>query len=67
MHYMALTKLLILLSFANGSPVIAKLVLGETYAMPIDAPNRFRPAYPSPSPELTPQTSMCRTLVSSHR
>jgi CDP-2,3-bis-(O-geranylgeranyl)-sn-glycerol synthase len=41
MHYMALAQLLILLSLANGSPVIAKLILGEAYATPIDDNTRF--------------------------
>ena len=41
MHYMALAQLLILLSLANGSPVIAKLILGEAYATPIDGNTQF--------------------------
>jgi CDP-diglyceride synthetase len=41
MHYMALAQLLILLSLANGSPVIAKRILGEAYATPIDGNARF--------------------------
>ncbi len=41
MHYMALAQLLVLLSLANGSPVIAKLILGEAYATPIDGNTRF--------------------------
>ena len=36
MHYMLLAQLLILLSLANGSPVIAKRIFGETCAMPVD-------------------------------
>ena len=38
---MALAQLLILLSVANGSPVIAKRILGEAYATPIDGNARF--------------------------
>jgi hypothetical protein len=30
MHYVALPRLMILLSLANGSPVIAKQIFGET-------------------------------------
>ncbi len=41
MHYVALAKLLILLSLANGSPVIAKRIFNESYAMPIDGNARF--------------------------
>ncbi len=36
MHYVALAQLLILLSLANGSPVFAKWMLGNAWAMPID-------------------------------
>jgi hypothetical protein len=41
MHYLVLAQLLILVSLANGSPVIAKLILGETYAWPIDGNTHF--------------------------
>jgi CDP-diglyceride synthetase len=41
MHCMALVQLLILVSLANGSPVIAKLILGEAYATPIDGNTPF--------------------------
>jgi CDP-2,3-bis-(O-geranylgeranyl)-sn-glycerol synthase len=41
MHYMALAQLLVLLTLANGSPVIAKRIFGENYAVPIDGNARF--------------------------
>ena len=41
MHYVALAQVLILLSLANGSPVIAKRIFGENYAVPIDGNARF--------------------------
>jgi CDP-2,3-bis-(O-geranylgeranyl)-sn-glycerol synthase len=41
MHYMALAQILILLSLANGSPVIAKRIFGENYAGPVDGNARF--------------------------
>jgi CDP-archaeol synthase len=41
MHYVAIAKLLILLSLANGSPIIAKRIFGENYAVPIDGNARF--------------------------
>ena len=41
MHFLALAQVLILLSLANASPVIAKLFLGKTYARPIDGNTRF--------------------------
>ena len=41
MHFIALAQLLILLSLANASPVIAKLILDGAYATPIDGNTRF--------------------------
>ena len=41
MRFVALAQLLILLSLANGSPVIAKLIFGEAYALPIDCDVQF--------------------------
>ena len=41
MHYVALAQLLALLALANGSPVIAKRIFGENYAVPIDGNARF--------------------------
>jgi len=53
MHYMALAQLLILLSLANGSPVIAKRILGEDYATPIDGSIRFVDGRPLLGPSKT--------------
>jgi hypothetical protein len=41
MHPVAVLKLLVLLSVANGAPVIAKKLFGSTLARPIDAGRRF--------------------------
>jgi CDP-2,3-bis-(O-geranylgeranyl)-sn-glycerol synthase len=41
MHFVVLVQLLILLSVANGSPVVAKRILGKTWATPIDGNMRF--------------------------
>lgn len=41
MHYVALAQLLILLALANASPLIAKRMFNESYAMPIDGNARF--------------------------
>ena len=41
MHYVALAQLLALLALANGTPVIAKRIFGENYAVPIDGNARF--------------------------
>lgn len=46
MHYVALAQVLALISLANGSPVIAKRVLGDTYARPIDGDVRFADGRP---------------------
>jgi hypothetical protein len=53
MHYMALSQLLILISLANGSPVIAKRILGETWARPIDGNARFVDGRPLLGPSKT--------------
>src|SRR5262249_8804200 len=41
MHYEPLARVLILLSLANGSPVIAKRIFGDNYAAPVDGNARF--------------------------
>ena len=53
MHFIALAQLLILLSLANASPVIAKLFLGKTYARPIDGNTRFIDGRPLFGPSKT--------------
>jgi CDP-archaeol synthase len=63
MHYVVLAKLLILLSVANGSPVIAKLVLGEAYATPIDGNVRFFDGRPLLGPSKTIRGVVVSLLV----
>jgi len=41
MHYEVLAQVLILLSLANGSPVIAKRIFADNYAAPVDGNARF--------------------------
>ena len=53
MHYMALAQLLILLTLANGSPVIVKRIFGERFAMPIDGNARFFDGRPLFGPSKT--------------
>ncbi len=53
MHYVALAQLLILLSLANGSPVIAKRIFGENYAAPVDGNSRFVDGQPLLGPSKT--------------
>ena len=53
MHFIALAQLLILLSLANASPVIAKLFLGKTSARPIDGNTQFIDGRPLFGPSKT--------------
>ena len=53
MHYVAVTQVLILLSLANGSPVIAKRIFGDKYAAPIDGNARFVDGQPLVGPSKT--------------
>jgi hypothetical protein len=53
MHYVALAQLLILLSLANGSPLIAKRIFGEHYAAPVDGNARFVDGRPLFGPSKT--------------
>jgi hypothetical protein len=41
MHPLAVAQLLILLTLANGSPVVAKLVLGSHFSDPLDRDAKF--------------------------
>jgi CDP-diglyceride synthetase len=41
MHYVAVAQLLVLLTVANGSPVIAKRFLRATFSMPLDGNAKF--------------------------
>ena len=63
MHYVALAKLLILLSLANSSPVIAKRILGETYAIPIDGNAQFVDGRPLFGPSKTIRGVVVSMLV----
>src|SRR5215469_8863135 len=53
MHYLALAQILILLSLANGSPVIAKRIFGDNYAAPVDGNVRFFDGRPLVGPSKT--------------
>lgn len=53
MHYVALAQVLILLSLANGSPVIAKRIFGANYAAPEDGNARFIDGRPLVGPSKT--------------
>ena len=63
MHYVALAQLLILISLANGSPVIAKRIFGENYAVPIDGNARFVDGRPLLGPSKTIRGVVVSLLV----
>jgi len=56
-------QLLILLSLANGSPVIAKRIFGENYAAPIDGNTRFVDKRPLLGPSKTIRGVVVSLLV----
>src|SRR5262249_45640736 len=64
MHYEALPQVLILLALANGSPVIAKRIFGETYAAPVDGNTRFVDGRPLLGPSNTIRGFVISLLVS---
>jgi CDP-archaeol synthase len=53
MHYVALAQVLILLSLANGSPVIAKRIFGANCAAPVDGNTPFIDGRPLFGPSKT--------------
>ncbi len=63
MHYVALAQLLILISLANGSPVIAKRIFGDNYAVPIDGNARFVDGRPLFGPSKTIRGVVISLLV----
>ena len=63
MDYVTLAKILILLSLANGSPVIAKRIFGETYAAPVDGNARFVDGRPLLGPSKTIRGVVISLLV----
>ena len=63
MHYVALAQVLILLSLANGSPVIAKRIFGDNYAAPVDGNARFFDGRPLVGPSKTIRGIVSSLLV----
>ena len=53
MHPLAVAQLLILLTLANGSPVVAKLVLGQHFSTPLDRDAKFIDGKPLLGPSKT--------------
>lgn len=46
MHILAVAQVLVLLTLANGAPVIAKLMLRDRFAMPLDGNRNFADGKP---------------------
>lgn len=46
MHLVALAQLLVLVTLANGAPVVAKRILGNRFACPVDGGALFFDGYP---------------------
>ena len=63
MQYVALAQMLILLSLANGSPVFAKRILGETFARPLDGNVQFIDGRPLFGPSKTIRGIVVSLLV----
>jgi hypothetical protein len=63
MHYVALAQVLILLSLANGSPVIAKRIFGDNCAAPVDGNTRFLDGRPLVRPSKTVRGIVISLLV----
>jgi len=53
MHEILILQLLILLAAANGTPVIAKLILGDKFAAPVDGGTLFADGRPWFGPSKT--------------
>jgi CDP-2,3-bis-(O-geranylgeranyl)-sn-glycerol synthase len=41
MHFWLIAEMLLLLMLANGTPVIASVILGDNFASPIDGGTKF--------------------------
>ncbi len=65
MHILPILKLLILLSVANGVPVIAKRLLGDRFAWPIDGNMRFIDGRPLFGPSKTIRGVVLAVLATS--
>jgi CDP-archaeol synthase len=53
MHLLAIAQLLILLTLANGAPVVAKLILGKHFSRPLDLDRKFIDGKPLLGPTKT--------------
>ena len=63
MHFEVLAQVLILLSLANGSPVIAKRIFGDNYATPVDGNAGFFDGRPLIGPSKTIRGIVISLLV----
>ena len=65
MHPVAVLQLLLLLLFANGTPVLAKRILGHRFSCPIDFGVRFFDGQPLFGPSKTVRGVLSSILVTS--
>ncbi len=63
MHYGVLAQLLILLTVANGSPIIAKWALGDRFSTPLDYGMKFADGRPIFGPSKTIRGILISILV----
>jgi predicted CDP-diglyceride synthetase/phosphatidate cytidylyltransferase len=53
MHALTVAQLLVLLTLANGSPIVAKLILGDHFSSPLDLGKKFIDGKPLLGPTKT--------------
>jgi hypothetical protein len=63
MHFLPVLKLLVLLTLANGTPIVAKKILGPRFSFPVDAGINFRDRRPLFGPSKTIRGIVVSILV----
>jgi CDP-2,3-bis-(O-geranylgeranyl)-sn-glycerol synthase len=63
MHFLPVLKLLVLLTLANGTPIVAKKILGSRFSFPVDAGTSLRDRRPLFGPSKTIRGIVVSILV----
>jgi hypothetical protein len=63
MHFLPVLKLLVLLTLANGTPIVAKKILGSRFSFPVDAGTSFWDRRPLFGPSKTIRGIVVSILV----
>lgn len=63
MHFLLVLKLLVLLTLANGTPIVAKKILGSRFSFPVDAGTSFWDRRPVFGPSKTIRGIVVSILV----